>query len=93
MVYLVTEDKPVEICEIRAVGARADGEVDADAVARARDAARTRPEFATLVDVVERLGRLASHIDVARPGPRRTRTGLARGSPCADGRTVPGVRR
>jgi mRNA interferase RelE/StbE len=69
IVYRVTDDKSIEVCEIWAVGARADSEVYADAVARARAAGETHPEFASLADIVERLGRLAGHLEVARPKP------------------------
>ena len=65
IVYRVIDDKAIEICEIRAVGARADAEVYAEAAARVRDAADRRPEFRKLADVIEQLGRLAG--DVAMP--------------------------
>jgi mRNA interferase RelE/StbE len=65
IVYRVVDDKAVEICEIRAVGARADAEVYAEAAVRVRDAATRRPEFRKLADVIEQLGRLAG--DVAVP--------------------------
>jgi mRNA interferase RelE/StbE len=64
VVYRVTEDKSVEVCEIRAVGARADAEVYEEATARVREAEVARPEFVQLSDVVERLGRLAGDITV-----------------------------
>jgi mRNA interferase RelE/StbE len=67
IVYLVTEAKTVEICEVWAVGARADGAVYAEAVTRARAAAASRPEFVSLAEVVDRLGRLASGITMALP--------------------------
>jgi mRNA interferase RelE/StbE len=70
VVYRVTDDKTVEICEIWAVGARADAEVYAEAAARAREAAQRQPEFSQLADVVERLGRLAAGIIVAKTPPR-----------------------
>lgn len=66
IVYRVEADV-VEICEIRAVGARASAAVYADATARVRAAARQRPSLAPLADVVERLGRLTGLIEVARP--------------------------
>jgi mRNA interferase RelE/StbE len=65
IVYRITEDKAVEICEVWAVGARADAEVYTEAVARAAAAARSRPEFTSLADVIERLGRLAGHLAAA----------------------------
>ena len=65
IVYRITEAKTVEICEVWAVGARADAEVYAEAVTRVAAAAESRPEFATLADVLERLGRVAASITVA----------------------------
>src|SRR4051812_21204223 len=59
IVYRITEDKAVEICEVWAVRARADAEIYAEAVARAAAARESRPEFAGLAEVVKRLGRLA----------------------------------
>jgi mRNA interferase RelE/StbE len=64
IVYRVTEDKSVEICEIWAVGARADAEVYQEATTRVREAEAAQPEFVRLSDVVERLGRLAGDIAV-----------------------------
>jgi mRNA interferase RelE/StbE len=69
VVYRITDDKTVEVAEIWAIGARADGEIYAEASARAREAGQTRPEFAGLAAVVDRLGRLAGHIEVAVPVP------------------------
>jgi mRNA interferase RelE/StbE len=66
IVYRIVDDKSVEICEVWAVGARADAEVYAEATARVQGAAGKRPEFRALADVIERLGRLAG--DVAVPG-------------------------
>jgi mRNA interferase RelE/StbE len=65
IVYRLIDDKTVEICEVWAVGARADAEVYAEAIARVRSAAGRRSEFRVLADVVEHLGRLAG--DVAAP--------------------------
>lgn len=62
IVYRVIDDKAIEICEIWAVGARADAEVYAEAMARARAAADRRPEFRVLADVIERLGKLAGDV-------------------------------
>ncbi|WP_027341673.1 type II toxin-antitoxin system RelE family toxin [Hamadaea tsunoensis] len=61
IVYRVNADV-IEICEIWAVGARADAEVYAEASARVRAAAVTRPELTALGDVIERLGRQAEGI-------------------------------
>ncbi|WP_274561629.1 type II toxin-antitoxin system RelE family toxin [Streptomyces spiramyceticus] len=62
VVYRITEDKSVEICEVWAVGARADAEVYAEATARVREAGSSRPEFTRLTHVIERLGRLAGDV-------------------------------
>jgi mRNA interferase RelE/StbE len=56
VVYRVVGDAVV-VCEIWAVGRRADGEVYAEATARAREAAAGRPEISALPDVVAALGR------------------------------------
>src|SRR5580704_2915690 len=45
IVYRLIDDKAVEICEIWAVGARADAEVYAEAIARVQSAAGRRIEF------------------------------------------------
>jgi mRNA interferase RelE/StbE len=65
IVYRITAEKMVEICEIWAVGARADAEIYAEATARVRAAAGARPELVPLADVIERLGRIAGDIRVA----------------------------
>ena len=62
VVYRIDDEGCVEICEIWAVGARADAEVYAEAAARVRSAADGRPELHKLIDVVERLGRVAGHL-------------------------------
>jgi mRNA interferase RelE/StbE len=58
----VLDDKQIEICEIWAVGERADAEVYAEASRRVAAVASQQPEFHKLADVVERLGRLAHDI-------------------------------
>jgi mRNA interferase RelE/StbE len=63
------EDAVVEICEIWAVGARAEAEVYAEATLRVRAAAETRPGLVPLAEVIERLGRLAEGVHVATPLP------------------------
>jgi mRNA interferase RelE/StbE len=65
IVYRVIDDKAIEICEVWAVGGRADAEIYSEATARVRDTANKRPEFHKLADIVERLGRLAG--DVVAP--------------------------
>lgn len=60
----------IEICEIWAVGARADAEVYSAAVARVRAAGDDLPELVLLREVVTRLGRLAGHVAVTRQAAR-----------------------
>ncbi|MEV8630589.1 type II toxin-antitoxin system mRNA interferase toxin, RelE/StbE family [Streptosporangium sp. NPDC051023] len=64
VVYRITDDKAVEICEIWAVGERADAEVYAEAKARVRAAGGSRPDIVRLGAVIERLGTLSDHIHV-----------------------------
>jgi mRNA interferase RelE/StbE len=62
IVYRVLDEKQLEICEVWAVGARADAEVYAEATARVRAASGRRPEVRKLADVIERLGRLSGGV-------------------------------
>jgi mRNA interferase RelE/StbE len=62
IVYRVVDDKQIEICEVWAVGARADAEVYAEAAARVRAASGQRLEIRKLADVIERLGKLSGGI-------------------------------
>lgn len=57
----------VEICEIWAVGARADAEVYVQAAARVRAAAESSPGLLALAEVIERLGRLAKGLETGLP--------------------------
>ncbi|NJC71481.1 type II toxin-antitoxin system mRNA interferase toxin, RelE/StbE family [Planosporangium thailandense] len=70
IVYRITDDKSVEICEVWAVGARADAEVYAEAAARIRAAGATRPDLVKLARVVEQLGRRAGGVIAAEVTPR-----------------------
>ncbi|AXG79966.1 type II toxin-antitoxin system RelE family toxin [Streptomyces paludis] len=70
VVYRYVDEKSVEICEVWAVGARANAEVYAEATARVREAGGHRPEYSRLAEVVERLGRLAGVLTVAREEAR-----------------------
>jgi mRNA interferase RelE/StbE len=70
VVYRIMDDKTVEICEVWAVGERADAEVYAEATARVRAAGDDRPEVVQLGRVIERLGAIAGHIHVDVPPPR-----------------------
>ncbi|MDP9863458.1 MULTISPECIES: type II toxin-antitoxin system RelE family toxin [Streptosporangium] len=62
VVYRITDDKVVEICEVWAVGERADAEIYAEAKARVRAAGGSRPEVVRLGEVIDRLGALTDHI-------------------------------
>ncbi|MFE0022176.1 type II toxin-antitoxin system RelE/ParE family toxin [Amycolatopsis sp. NPDC059021] len=64
IVYRLTEDGTVEICEIWCVGARSDAEVYAEATSRVADAAGESPDLRRLAEVIERLGRLAGGVVV-----------------------------
>ena len=70
VVYRVIDQKSVEICEIWAVGARADAEVYAAATARVRQAGKQRPQYHQLAEVLDQLGRLAKDITAASQPPR-----------------------
>jgi mRNA interferase RelE/StbE len=70
VVYRVV-DGAVVVCEVWAVGRRAESEVYAEAAARARKAADATPALAPLADVVGRLGRLAARIAVPEPREER----------------------
>lgn len=64
IVYRVVDEKTIEICEVWAVGARADAEVYAEATMRVKSAVNQQPEFRKLADVIERLGRLSGDLRV-----------------------------
>ncbi|MFC0526276.1 type II toxin-antitoxin system RelE family toxin [Phytohabitans kaempferiae] len=70
VIYRITDDKGIEICEVWAVGERADAEIYREATARLHDASEAKPGLATLAKVVERLGRLAGDITVPQAQPR-----------------------
>src|SRR5262245_55958777 len=70
IVYRITDEKIVEICEVWAVGARADAEVYAEAAARIREVTHVRPELVRLAEVIDQLGRTATGIAVERAAPR-----------------------
>ncbi|WP_327049230.1 type II toxin-antitoxin system RelE/ParE family toxin [Microbispora sp. NBC_01189] len=70
VVYRITDDKSIEICEVWAVGERADGEVYAEATARVRAAGTGRPEVVQLGQIIDRLGAPADDIRVEHPPPR-----------------------
>jgi mRNA interferase RelE/StbE len=70
IVYRVVDEKQIEICEVWAVGARADAEVYAQATARVQAAAGQQPEIRKLADVIERLGKLSGGVTMP-PAPTR----------------------
>jgi len=63
----VDEGQSVEICEVWAVGLRSDRQVYEESIARARGAARARPELVHLAEVVARLGKLSGAVDSTAP--------------------------
>lgn len=70
VVYRITDDKAIEICEIWAIGARADSEVYREALARVRAAGTDRPAVVQLAEVIEHLGRIARDITPPPVTPR-----------------------
>jgi mRNA interferase RelE/StbE len=70
VVYRITDNKVVEICEIWTIGARADAEVYAEAASRIKAAGGRRPELVELAQVIERLGRAAGEVRVDGPQPK-----------------------
>jgi mRNA interferase RelE/StbE len=70
IVYRVVDEKQVEICEVWAVGARADAEIYSEATARVQAASRQRPEVRRLADVIERLGKLCGGVTVQAAATR-----------------------
>jgi mRNA interferase RelE/StbE len=66
VVYRIADDKSVEICEVWAVGARADEEIYAEAEGRIRRAATDEPQLVQLAEVIRRLGNLARGLSVVQ---------------------------
>ncbi|MGW0595232.1 type II toxin-antitoxin system RelE family toxin [Streptosporangium sp. NPDC002607] len=64
VVYRITDDKAIEICEIWAVGERADAEIYAEAKVRVRAVGGSRPDVVRLGEVIDRLGTLTEHLHV-----------------------------
>ncbi|WP_035857704.1 type II toxin-antitoxin system mRNA interferase toxin, RelE/StbE family [Cryptosporangium arvum] len=62
VVYRVTADKTIEICEIWAIGARADAEVYREATTRLQRASEAKPHLVPLVQVVDKLGKVANEL-------------------------------
>lgn len=69
VVYRIVDDKTIEVCEVWAVGARADAEVYAEAIARAQGASAHRPELVRLAQAIEKLGRLAGSVEISSAKP------------------------
>ncbi len=69
IVYRITDAKTIEVYEIWAIGARADAEVYAEAVARVAAGRDSHPELVTVANVLERLGRVAAGITIAVQEP------------------------
>ena len=67
IVYRVTEDGVLEICEIWCVGARSDADVYREATARVAAMSDGIPEVQRLSAVIERLGRMAGGVVVEAP--------------------------
>src|SRR5207302_6336813 len=67
IVYRISADRTVEICEIWAVGARANAEVYAETVRRVRRAGARQPDFYQLLNVFERLGLATPESLAAQP--------------------------
>lgn len=64
IVYRITADGAVEVCEIWCVGVRSDAEVYAEASARVAAAADGDATLVKLADVIGRLGRLSGDVVV-----------------------------
>ena len=67
VVYRITTDGTVEICEVWCVGVRSDAQVYAEASARVATVTDGAPELVKLADVIARLGRLAGGVTVEEP--------------------------
>lgn len=64
IVYRITADGAVEVCEVWCVGVRSDAEVYAEASARVASMTEEDSTLARLADVIGRLGRLAGDVVV-----------------------------
>jgi mRNA-degrading endonuclease RelE of RelBE toxin-antitoxin system len=72
VVYRITADGAVEVCEVWCVGVRSDAEVYAEASARVAALADGDSTLARLADVIGRLGRLAGDVTVEEPVVRES---------------------
>ncbi|MEU3018069.1 type II toxin-antitoxin system mRNA interferase toxin, RelE/StbE family [Nocardiopsis sp. NPDC007018] len=66
VVYRVTDEKDVEICEVWAIGARADAQVYAEASRRIREVSRETPLTRRLAAAIEHLGKPAKPMEPER---------------------------
>lgn len=71
VVYRLAADDTVEVCEVWAVGPRANGEIYRETVDRVAAAEDDRPEWVALAKVVQQLGRLADQVPLPEAGPTR----------------------
>lgn len=67
IVYRVTEQGVLEICEVWCVGARSDAEVYGEASSRVAAMVERNPAVQRLADVIDRLGRLSGNVIVEEP--------------------------
>jgi len=70
IVYRIKDDTSVEICEVWAVGARADSQVYAAALTRVKAAGQDRPEAAGLVRLAEVIEQIGSRADYSEAEDR-----------------------
>ncbi|MFE1101275.1 type II toxin-antitoxin system RelE/ParE family toxin [Nocardiopsis alba] len=63
VVYRVTDEKDVEICEVWAIGARADAQVYTEASRRVREVSRETPLTRRLAAAIEHLGKPAKPME------------------------------
>jgi mRNA interferase RelE/StbE len=70
IVYRITADKTIEVCEIWAIGARADAEVYREATMRLQRASETKSHLVALAQVVDKLGKLAGDLVLEQAPPR-----------------------
>lgn len=70
VVYRVTDEKNIEVCEVWAIGARADAQVYAEASRRVREAPKDTPATRRLAAVIEHLGKPAERVAHESPPTR-----------------------
>lgn len=77
IVYRIDDAKTITVCEIWAIGPRANDEVYREATVRVARAAHTNPDLVPLADVVERLGRHAGRLTTLLESLRHRTHGTA----------------